>query len=301
MPVLDRVLEHRPDLFIYLGDNIYGDSTDMDVLRAKYKTLGERSEFRRLKNSTALIATWDDHDYGMNDAGREYPKKVESKEIFLDFWKEPEGTERRMTEGIYTSYEFEEGGQKLQIILLDTRTFRDPLSKNKNNGQYVPHKERGSTLLGEVQWSWLKSQLLRTSDLRIIGTSIQFGHEYNSQESWTNFLFEQQRMVDLIQETKANGVIFISGDVHWGEISRRFVKGGYDLYDVTSSGLNRDWHAVSPNKYRVGNPVREHNFGLIEIDWSNQYPQVGLSLYDVNGVLREKVEINGANLWLMDQ
>ena len=246
MPVLDRVLEHRPDLFIYLGDNIYGDSTDMNVLRAKYQTLSERPEFQRLMKSTALIATWDDHDYGRNDAGKEYPKKVESKEIFLDFWKEPEGTERRKTEGIYTSYEYEEGGQKLQVILLDTRTFRGSLLKGSKKGHYIPHQKRGSTMLGEAQWSWLEEQLLQPADLRIIGTSTQFAHEYNSYESWTNFPFERQRMVDLIQETKANGVIFISGDVHWGEISRRSVKGGYDLYDVTSSGINRDWREVSP-------------------------------------------------------
>jgi hypothetical protein len=30
--ILDTVLLYKPNLFIYLGDNIYGDTRDMDVL-----------------------------------------------------------------------------------------------------------------------------------------------------------------------------------------------------------------------------------------------------------------------------
>lgn len=298
MPALDSALSRNPDLFIYLGDNIYGDTTDMNVLRAKYKTLSERPEFQRLRKGVPLIATWDDHDYGQNDAGKEYPKKVESKTIFLDFWGEPPGSERRRTEGVYTSYNFEEDGKRLQIILLDTRTFRDDLLKNDGSGlnKYIPHKKPGSSMLGEVQWVWLEKQFLQQSDLRIIGSSNQFSHEYNGRESWTNFPFERQRMIDLIRRTEANGVVFISGDVHWGEISRLSVEGAYDLYDVTSSGINRTRNSLSPNANRIGNAVRETNFGLIEIDWSNDRPTLSLSLFDSEGNGHESIKLNDGDL-----
>jgi hypothetical protein len=73
------------------------------------------------------IATWDDHDYGVNDGGKEYPKKEESKKIFLDFFKEPDTSSRWKHKGIYTSYYYGEAGKKLQVIVLDCRTFRDRL------------------------------------------------------------------------------------------------------------------------------------------------------------------------------
>ena len=99
-PILDLVIKHKPDIFVYLGDNIYGDTNNMDTLRAKYNRLAAKPEFQRLKKSTKLFATWDDHDYGQNDAGKYFPFKKESKEIFLDFFNEPANSDRRKHEGI---------------------------------------------------------------------------------------------------------------------------------------------------------------------------------------------------------
>ncbi len=38
MPVLRTVVEWKPDMFIYLGDNIYGDTRDMAELQSRYTT-----------------------------------------------------------------------------------------------------------------------------------------------------------------------------------------------------------------------------------------------------------------------
>lgn len=62
-PILDTVLRHHPDVFVYLGDNIYGDTKDMKVLSDKYAKLGAKPEFQRLKKGTRVLATWDDHDF----------------------------------------------------------------------------------------------------------------------------------------------------------------------------------------------------------------------------------------------
>lgn len=93
-PVLDLATATDPDLFIFLGDNIYGDTNDMIVLQAKYDLLDASPEFQRLVTSTPILATWDDHNYRANDAGKEYPQKKESREIFLDFWKVPADSDR---------------------------------------------------------------------------------------------------------------------------------------------------------------------------------------------------------------
>ncbi len=271
-PILYQAAGVRPDLFIYLGDNIYGDTEDMKVLKEKYAKLGEKTEFKTLNKATQVLAVWDDHDYGINDGGREYPKKAESKEIFLDFWKEPEVSQRREHEGIYHSMLFGQGDRLVQVILLDTRTFRDKLifcdkEDRDYKNDYMPNPSPDSTFLGEQQWQWLEEQFKIRANIRIIASSNQFSHEYNGYESWTNVPHEQQKMIDLIKKTKANNVIFISGDVHWGEISKLPVEGGYPIYDVTSSGITQEWGSTEPNKYRVGQVIRENNFGQIDIDW----------------------------------
>lgn len=291
-PILKLVQQQNPDLFIYLGDNIYGDTEDMSELKAKYEQLSKKTEFKSLRKRTPILAIWDDHDYGMNDAGKEYPFKKESKAIFLDFWQVPSNSPRRKHEGIFHARIFQHEGKTLQIILLDTRTFRDGLSKNRLHinckNDYCPDDNPNLNMLGDMQWAWLAQELSRKADLRIIASSNQFSHEYNGWESWTNLPHERERMVQLIAKTKANGVIFISGDVHWGEISK-LETSTYPLYDITSSGLTQTWDESESNRNRLGDVVMENNFGLIDIDWGSR--KVDLQLIDVEGTVRAKHQV----------
>lgn len=290
-PILDLVVQHRPDLFVFLGDNIYGDTYKMEELRAKYAQLAAKPEFQRLQKAMPVLATWDDHDYGWNDAGRHYPYKVASKEIFMDFWKEPANSERRKHAGIYTSYMFEGKGRRLQLILLDNRTFRDDLRTYRGELHkdaryfyaldYYPHETTDSTLLGETQWKWLEAELQKPADLRIIGSGSQFSIAFNGYEAWANFPHEQQRMLHLIKKTRANGVLFITGDVHYGEISVLKEDGLYPIYDVTSSGITSTWHFPTPNDNRIEGPIMENHFGILSIDWSLPDPIVKMEIIDV--------------------
>lgn len=290
-PILDLVVQHRPDLFVFLGDNIYGDTYKMEELRAKYAQLAAKSEFQRLQKAMPVLATWDDHDFGWNDAGRHYPYKAASKEIFMDFWKEPANSERRKHEGIYTSYMFEGKGRRLQLILLDNRTFRDDLRTYRGELHkdarffyaldYYPHETTDSTLLGETQWKWLEAELQKPADLRIIGSGSQFSIAFNGYEAWANFPHEQQRMLNLIKKTRANGVLFITGDVHYGEISVLKEDGLYPIYDVTSSGITSTWHFPTPNDNRIEGPIMENHFGMLSIDWSLPDPIVKMEIIDV--------------------
>ena len=116
LPIFNVITDHNPDLFIFLGDNIYGDTEDMNVLRSKYNQLGSKASYQNMKKNVPIIATWDDHDYGWNDAGKYYKFKEESKEIFLDFFEEPLNSERRNHPGIYHSEIYSINNKKLQII-----------------------------------------------------------------------------------------------------------------------------------------------------------------------------------------
>lgn len=295
--VLDRVTERNPDVFCWLGDNIYGDTRNMKTLKKKYSRLGCKEEFRNLNQVAHFLAVWDDHDYGENDAGREYPMKEESKDIFLDFWSEPQTSERWNHSGIYHSETFGPEGKRVQFIMLDTRTFRDPLLKADGpewKNDYKPNYDSSATFLGAEQWEWLESVLQEPAELRVVMTSNQFGITYNGYEAWANVPVERQRMIDLIVSTQANGVVFISGDVHWAEISKQEVENGYALYDITSSGITQEWGSTEPNDNRIGEPFRLNNAGIIDVDWAQEDPLVQFKIIDVSGqeVLQHQVGLS---------
>ena len=70
--------------------------------------------------------------------------------------------------------------------------------------------------------------------------------------------------------------------------SKRQFDNLYPLYDVTASGLTEEWYNVEPNRYRVGNAVRENHFGMISIDWSNQPPKISSSAWSCRYCVRRR-------------
>ena len=98
-PIWDAVVATRPQLVLLLADNIYADTLDMNVMRAKYAKLGAMPGFQLLRKTCPILATWDDHDLGANDAGGDYPKKDESQKCFLDFFGDPADSPRRHRPG----------------------------------------------------------------------------------------------------------------------------------------------------------------------------------------------------------
>lgn len=306
MPVLDVAIGLKPDVFIWLGDNIYGDTYDMEVLAARYALLDSNMYFQRMRNFTRNLAVWDDHDYGWNDVGRHYPQKEASKSLFVNFWKDPADAPRRERPGIYTSYLFDGGRQDVHVILLDNRTFRDNLkpagevliqanSYVTYKADYIPYAQRSdSTLLGQAQWAWLEKQLEVEADYRIIATSTQFGIEWNGYESWANFPNERDRMCKIISDSNAKRktmgkpeipTVFISGDVHYAEISGYPVSSVDTLFDVTSSGITSRWDFATPNAFRTDGPIMENNIGVLKLGRPGKADIVA-EIWDASGAKR---------------
>lgn len=286
--IFEGILKRKPDVFVFLGDNIYGDTEDMEMLRGKYAELEAVEGFRKLRESAAILSTWDDHDYGINDGGKSYPKREESERIFLDFFKVPENSPRRQRPGVHGSYTFGKDGKVCQILLLDTRYFRDELERVKHKpdagtvGWYEPTADASKTLLGEAQWQWLEEQLKVPADLRIIASSIQMLAAEKGMENWGNVPHERRRLFDLLKKHKADHTFAISGDVHFAELSKTMI-GDYPFYDLTSSGMSRPnagW-AKASNPLRVGQSYPQMNAGLITIDWDTMHVQ--LSIIDTEG------------------
>ncbi|GLX86070.1 hypothetical protein tloyanaT_23230 [Thalassotalea loyana] len=303
MPIFDAIVADDPDVFIFLGDNIYGDTEDMKVLADKYKMLGDHKGFNKLKSTAELIAIWDDHDYGENDAGKEYPQKQASRKVMLDFWQEPKDSPRYTRDGIYTSYFYGEKNQQVQVILPDLRWNRDKLHEvskvnyllkriPNNMGPYMVSPDKQASMLGEKQWQWLEQELLKPSAIKVIGSSLQLLPEFTGWESWANFPADRQRLLDFIAKHKIPGVIFISGDTHWGEVSKVETAKGYHLWEVTSSGLSEKWKDVSPNQHRVGQYTNQVNYGFIEIDWQLADPSIAIGLKNEVGDITHQHQLS---------
>ncbi len=296
-PIWQKILDRKPELFLFLGDNIYGDSRDMAVLKAKYEK--QVKNFAAIRNACDVIAIWDDHDYGENDAGKEYPFRDQSKELFFDFWNVPKTSKRRRDgDGIYTAVLYGPPEKRVHIILPDLRYNRDSLrtvstvaeARERDLvglGPYLPVEDRALSMLGEQQWQWLEKQMQIPSKIKIIGSSLQFISTQPGWEAWSNFPNDRRRMIDLIRKYRVGGVFFFSGDTHWAELSCQNENVPYPLWDLTSSGLTETWENVSPNIYRHNNlSYAGENFGALYIDWALQDP---LIVFEIRNVLGERV------------
>jgi alkaline phosphatase D len=279
---LGDILTHDADLMLWLGDNIYADTEDMAEMRGLYDQLGANSRFKALAASTEMMAVWDDHDMGWDNANSTWPHRDAAKAEFLSFWGAASGDPRQTQPGVYTSRTFGNGDRTVQVILLDNRYNLDPWD--------YTGEDPSRRILGEEQWAWLGERLREPATVRIIGSGVQVIQDYdidNEWESWGDSPLERDRLFHLIREMGVPGVVFVSGDMHFAELTRHPDDGaalGYPTFDLTPSGLDQvevagagEW--VNPN--RVGellNTGRKH--GLIEIDWGPADPEIHLEIYD---------------------
>ena len=308
-PIWNSVVDAEPDLFIHLGDAIYPDVNDEETalidpwpndnslarIEDAFARVAARPEFARMQKNVPMMAVWDDHDYGINDGDREWALKKESQQLFLDFFGEPVDSARRATPGVHDARTFGAASRRVQIILLDTRYFRSsPLPDTRSvdqkkalniGGRYAPSIDPDATVLGNTQWRWLEEQLRQPAEVRLLVSGYPIVPTELGRDAWGNFPLERQRLFDLIGETKANGVIFLTGDVHFSEISQSD-EGPYPMLDFTSSPLaapsvgNEDL----ANSRRISPAYARENFGLVEVNWDAPAgPQVILRVMDIAG------------------
>ena len=290
--IFERMLELNPQLYIAGGDNIYGDFFALapgtrEYMEGAYRQLKSNGSFQIFKNKIPeMIATWDDHDTGENDGTSDNPVKAIAKELFFSFWNVALDAPRRNRPdgGIYDSKYYGDDAHKVQVILLDLRWNHTPYKASGPGAAlsgYDTMMSPNATMLGAAQWSWLEEELKKPAKVRIIMSSLQFNSLYNGGENWSVLPLEKQKMYDLIKSTQANGVFFLSGDVHFAELTKTQPAGMYPIYDVTSSGIthHEDKVAATNNSIRVGNGWQYINFGYLDIDWNASPVTIKLQVF----------------------
>ena len=287
----DQVLSANPQLFMMIGDNVYGDNAwdgdaELTSLRESYALQTSHPEWQKLRAAVPMLATWDDHDFGLNDKGASFPMRGWAETMFEEFWGSSEAVRSRP--GIYDSVMAGPEGQRTQIILLDTRFFRSDLKRypwqreRRPLGNYAPDTDPASTILGAEQWEWLEAELAKPADMRIVVSSIQIITEAHDYESWENFPLERTKLLDALNAREESGLVLLSGDRHSGGIYK-LEHGGETFWELTSSSLNLAFgNDVERSTEREPDPARVskfysvENYGLVDIDWAMKQVTVTL-------------------------
>lgn len=258
-PMWPVIADSKPELWIWMGDNVYGDSKDPAVVAEKYTLQFNQPNYSVFRGQFPIIGTWDDHDYGWNDADGSYPIKAQTRDMALEFMEVPASDPRWSREGLYGSYAFGPVGKRVRVILLDARYFS------------TKPKLEDSNLLGPEQEAWLE-EILETSQAQVhlIVSGIQVLSAEHKYEKWANYPASREWLFDRLIEQQTPGVIFLSGDRHIHEINQLTVPDRSVAFtEVTSSGLTHSWERFKgePNDKRIGEVYTGKGFGMLHFEW----------------------------------
>ena len=270
----------QPDLWIWMGDNIYADHTNLMQREKLYNNLKSFPLYQDFRESTAIIGTWDDHDYGSNNSTGTFWSREESQQLFCDFMDIDKASEVRVQDGVYQSYSFGPVGQRTQVILLDLRY-------NMNNT--LTHK----SILGEAQWIWFENQLRSsTADLIVIGSSLAVTSNVVGLglEGWGAYPNERKRLYEALANLGLDvPVVMLSGDRHFAELYRVALPSGKIVHEAMSSGLTHTTGVKLPHAGRISPMIGKKNYGVLAIDWTLAGPVVNMQIKSTEtyGVLYE--------------
>jgi phosphodiesterase/alkaline phosphatase D-like protein len=255
----------RPTHFLWLGDAVYSKGRTIEKLEAAYQNQTNNQHYSNFVRSVTVDGVWDDHDYGVNDAGKHAPFQPDRTRLYSQFLQYGAGDTpvNYDHDGIYHSFITDLNGAKVKVIFLDTRSFRDDhwvrslgelpikgsaLVASSIRGAYSTlgfARQYGGEMLGEAQWAWLEETLQASEQEEVVAnvvvSSVQVLTTNPVFESWGHFPVEKKRLFDLISRLDPRGLVFLSGDVHLAEISQasysRADGSSGQWMEVTSSGL----------------------------------------------------------------
>lgn len=280
VPALEKYSALKPDLSVWVGDNVYADTADdPGFIESCYRRLENRPGFRELREAAPFAVTWDDHDFGLNNSGKTYALKEESKRIFRRFW----GLEDEIPadrDGVYHARAFEVDGHTLRVILLDIRYNRDD-----------PYT--GGDMLGQRQWRWLENELRASADLTLVvsGTQIILDGDAGW-ESWGQYPAARSRLFETIRDAAAENVVFVAGDQHYAEANRMRGALDFDAVELMFAGVNQiEPHRM--NSYRV-TPVgtSEHSYAYVDVQWGGTSQDLPHMVFRVHDAETDAIDIH---------
>ncbi len=283
----------KPDLMIWLGDNIYYREPDFGSIAAmKRRNALAREEpaLQPLLATTHHYAIWDDHDFGPNDSTWINRYWKESLDIFKTYWANPTYGAHGI-DGVFSWFSWED----VDFFLLDDRMYRTP-----ERAPETPDK----TMLGREQLRWLEHALSYSrAPFKIVVNGSQVLNSNARDECFAHYATEQKELLDWIVKNRIRGVVFLSGDRHETELIRVTPEGSYPLYDFTSSPLTAGLTNPMPAEEQ-NNPLRVpgtlvndmHSFGVLKFSGTCSERTLEMQVYDREGKQRWTHTVRGSEL-----
>ncbi len=295
--VFDGVISQSPDLFFWLGDNVYADTEAPEMIADELRRQRNVERMQPLIRSVPQLAIWDDHDFGYNNSDGTSPGKAAALTVFNRYWPNP-ASGLPTTPGIF--FDYSHGG--VDFFFLDGRYYRDPNDTPDSSTK---------AFLGAGQTAWLKDRLLASrAPFKVLVCGSGWSSADGPQgDTWAACLTERNALFDFIRDRRIEGVVLLSGDSHVGELNciPRSEAGGYDLYDLVSSPLanamSESWVTQKPEARLRKVYVKGANFGLLEFRHAPE-PTLIFTLRDSSGasvwkplVLKASELRNGVSSW----
>lgn len=276
------IAEAKPDLFLFVGDNHYGDATNLGAQRWNYQYMAE--SVRRLLFATVpTLAIWDDHDFLGNDTNGNDTRRTMARRAFLEYWANPSYGEDG--QGIYFQHSYGD----VDFFMLDGRFSRDPTDGTVTFGD----PQGRPSLLGATQTTWFIEQLrASTATFKFVVVGSQWTRHGNP-DSWASFIDARDALFDAIAEHRIEGVVLLSGDRHRSEYRLLPRPSAYDLPEITSSPLANEVRECDLEDddliFCEGlNPDTDEQYyqvSFLTVDTTLADPKVSATLYRHNGVL----------------
>jgi alkaline phosphatase D len=260
----------KPDYSVWVGDNVYADTeTDPQHIQRQLEVLLNKDGFKQLREISKFMVTWDDHDYGLNDAGKDYIYKEESKQIHRKFWQLENEISTDQDGIYYAKLEKQPNGKVVQFIMLDGRSNREnPLKPF-------------SDAFGENQWKFIEEQLKKPADVRFIVNGYQMLLKRPTRwEALVKLGRSRKRLLNIINKTNAQNILFITGDQHYVEVLKSPWNVGYRTFEIMAAGINNTERPGFARNRVSGPDVTVHSAPVIEVHWAAD-PYIVFKNYDV--------------------
>jgi phosphodiesterase/alkaline phosphatase D-like protein len=245
------------DFVIFAGDTCYSDNGNPNREETgyarRYSSTRNSLAWFKLPRLIPSFATWDDHDYGANNAGAGFPKAGFTQQLFEGYWGTRPNMAWKKTFGVGSV--LEAFGQR--FYLMDARIER-------------ARKETGGLHWGERQREWLLADLARSNQPSWIINGSQFFGGYLQKDAYEGNHAEDFKDLMLRLRKIPAPLAFISGDVHFSEtmtIEPQVL--GYQTHEFTSSSIHS--RSIPFSQHRKYNPRRvasewRHNFMTFDVD-----------------------------------
>jgi alkaline phosphatase D len=280
-PSLSHSLPEKFDFFMLVGDTIYGDNNpDAYDYKTKYRHALSLSGLQDLTAGTSVIATWDDHEVDNNwswsDNGiqQKYDDAIAAFRQHIPQRQGPAGT------GIWRKLSW---GDTADVLVLDCRAER-------GGGNYISLE----------QMVWLKQELDNsTATFKFIVNSVPVFDfsgtvigSISQNDRWQGYP-QRAEILSHIRDQQISGVLWISGDVHFGAIGQVDQDGnpGDHLWDVIVGPAGS---IINPSSFALGGdrlPVVVSNWNWVSFEADPATGTVAVRFIGDNGQVLDQMDL----------